>query len=245
MCSGITLVIGANGLIGSSFVSLLKQKRRDVVGVDACSGPNTDFVRSVSGYRDIEDIWTDIAKKYAYISLVYAAGKNGSVEHGGLTERYSMDAKDEAAYFHANVLIPQDISLGIVQACDEMYDKVNLIIWIVVSHYGHTAANDNLYPSGCFKPIGYITSKHAAIGLVKALASRFSSERISVNGFSPGGVLNGQNTEFQEKYRQYVPVGRLAIPDEIAIWMGAVMDPLNPVYATGSVVNVDGGALSW
>lgn len=64
-------------------------------------------------------------------------------------------------------------------------------------------------------------------------------------GSRRGGILNGQNTEFQEKYGQYVPIGRLATPEEIAIWMAVVMDPMNPVYATGSVVNVDGGALSW
>ena len=245
MKSSITLVIGSSGLIGSALVAQLRSKGSAVIGIDALDSLSTTYTRSVGGFSDIKDIWDDVAIRFEYVSVVFTAGKNGSVEHGGLTDKYGIDHEDEIQYFRANVLIPQDIALGIIESCERIYTTLRVRVWIVVSHYGHKAANNSLYPDGQYKPIGYITSKHAALGLVKALATRFSGERISINGFSPGGILNDQPAQFQKKYSDYVPIGRLARIDEIAIWMALVMNPLNPVYATGTIFNVDGGVLSW
>ncbi len=43
---------------------------------------------------------------------------------------------------------------------------------------------------------GYCAAKHGLVGLTRALAIEFTSERLRVNAVCPGGMLTPQTTEF-------------------------------------------------
>ncbi len=94
------------------------------------------------------------------------------------------------------------------------------------------------------KPVTYSVVKHGLIGLTRYLATYWSRKNIRVNALCPGGVENGQNPEFSNRFIEIVPLGRFAKPHE---YRGALVFLLSgeSSYMTGSIMVVDGGRTSW
>jgi NAD(P)-dependent dehydrogenase (short-subunit alcohol dehydrogenase family) len=94
------------------------------------------------------------------------------------------------------------------------------------------------------KPVTYSVVKHGLIGLTRYLATYWAGENIRVNALSPGGVENGQNPIFSERFKEVVPMRRFAKPHE---YRGALVFLLSEEssYMTGSVLVVDGGRTIW
>ncbi len=94
------------------------------------------------------------------------------------------------------------------------------------------------------KPVTYSVVKHGLIGLTRYLATYWAKKNIRVNALCPGGVENGQNLDFANRFRAVVPLGRFARPDE---YKGALIYLLSneSSYMTGSVMVVDGGRSVW
>ena len=95
----------------------------------------------------------------------------------------------------------------------------------------------------------YTASKHALIGLTRALANELAARGVTVNAIAPGYVTT-ENTgplradaERMRSLLARIPAGRFAEPDEIA---GAAVFLASEAasYITGSVVTVDGGWLA-
>ena len=95
----------------------------------------------------------------------------------------------------------------------------------------------------------YTASKHALVGLTRALANELAARGVTVNAIAPGYVTT-ENTgplradaERMRSLLARIPAGRFAEPDEIA---GAAVFLASEAasYITGSVVTVDGGWLA-
>lgn len=91
----------------------------------------------------------------------------------------------------------------------------------------------------------YSASKAGIIGFSKALAKETATAGITVNVVAPGGVRTEMLESMTEKARaallQSVPAGRFCEPEEVA----QVVDWLafdSPLYLTGNVIVLDGGA---
>jgi len=121
----------------------------------------------------------------------------------------------------------------------------------ISSDHGLIAPNQNLYrveglpESGQpVKPVTYSVIKHGLIGLTKYLSTYWAQNGIRVNTLCPGGVFNGQNEQFMERFNTIVPMGRLANPNE---YRGALKFMLSGEsnYMTGSTIVVDGGRSVW
>jgi NAD(P)-dependent dehydrogenase (short-subunit alcohol dehydrogenase family) len=93
-------------------------------------------------------------------------------------------------------------------------------------------------------PAVYTASKAGVIGLTKHLATLWGDQGIRVNALCPGGVSNGQNNEFNEKYSARVPMGRMAEKIDIA---GPMLFLASEAarYVTGHVLYADGGLSAW
>jgi 3-oxoacyl-[acyl-carrier protein] reductase len=89
---------------------------------------------------------------------------------------------------------------------------------------------------------GYMASKAAQLGLMKAMAKEFAAEQILVNAITPGAVMTRMVPEqYYEAERHAIPLGRLAEPGEIAAVVAFLASDAAS-FMTGQTVGVNGGA---
>ena len=105
--------------------------------------------------------------------------------------------------------------------------------------------------------IHYITSKHALIGLTRALAMELAPWGIRVNAICPGASLTEGVVDFIKAVAphgidveaefagiiDHVPLGRLCSPDDVAIATLFLASGLSS-FVTGTSLTVDGGILA-
>jgi|TARA_R110002020_G_scaffold380353_2_gene591567 NAD(P)-dependent dehydrogenase (short-subunit alcohol dehydrogenase family) len=95
------------------------------------------------------------------------------------------------------------------------------------------------------KPITYVASKWAVVGMTKYLATYFGTRNIRVNSLSPTGVWNDKIPDFMvERIASLNPMNRMAHIDE---YKGAIVFLCSDAssYMTGTNMIVDGGKTSW
>ena len=245
MNTTLYIVAGSSGLIGHYVCNKLNESSDKFIGLDAKEGKFSNIVDLSDQGKLIEIIDSHVDSNIKDISLIYSAGKNGTVEYGGLDDfgAYSQDNLSE--YFFQNSVLPYSCSMSLINYAKEK--NIKLKILILCSHYSFVAGTDALYNKSTseikkIKPHGYIISKHAVIGVIKSLASTYGSDRVLINGFAPGGISNNQDEEFVNKFKEYSPLKRLASPDEIAEWIYLIANP-KLTYGNGSIFNIDGGVL--
>jgi 3alpha(or 20beta)-hydroxysteroid dehydrogenase len=99
---------------------------------------------------------------------------------------------------------------------------------------------------GVAQSIAYAASKHAVTGMTKTAAIELGRHRIRVNSVHPGGVdtaMLNLTDEARENGFKFLPIGRVADPDEIARVV-AFLASDDASYMTGSAVLVDGGSMA-
>ena len=94
----------------------------------------------------------------------------------------------------------------------------------------------------------YVASKHASVGLTKAMAVELGSRGVTVNCVCPGPVRTGMTKDILENQKELfakrlVPMRRYGNPAEIAYMHLALVDD-RATFTNGCVVNVDGGILA-
>jgi NAD(P)-dependent dehydrogenase (short-subunit alcohol dehydrogenase family) len=115
---------------------------------------------------------------------------------------------------------------------------------IIMSSVAGTRGDPGVY--------GYITAKHAQVGLMRCLAKELAPRRIRVNTLHPGPVANSfqgaveadlssiigrDGTQF---FNEIIPLGRHAEPEEIArsaLYLASDQSS----FTTGTTLMVDGG----
>jgi NAD(P)-dependent dehydrogenase (short-subunit alcohol dehydrogenase family) len=118
------------------------------------------------------------------------------------------------------------------------------------SIYGLRASDRRIYEGSDYlgrpiaNPAVYSASKAAVCGLSRQLAADWAGHGIRVNTLVPGGVESGQNEGFQRRYGARVPLGRMAMPEEM---VGALVFLASDAssYVTGQELVVDGGLSAW
>jgi len=105
--------------------------------------------------------------------------------------------------------------------------------------------------------VGYVTTKHALVGLTRSIARDYGPQGIRINTLCPGWVRTGMADEQMEVIKekhgltsigeayalvtQHVPLRRAARPEEIAS-VACFLASEDSAMVTGSTVVVDGGA---
>ncbi|HVP91402.1 MAG TPA: SDR family oxidoreductase [Terriglobales bacterium] len=130
-----------------------------------------------------------------------------------------------------------------------MRDRGRGTIVNISSIYGLVGPDQRLYEEAGggprkTKPVTYSVSKSAVIGLTRYLAAYWAGTGIRVNTLVLGGVENGHDPGFLERYGSRNPLGRMAQADE---YCGALMFLLSDAssYMTGADLIVDGGWTAW
>lgn len=96
----------------------------------------------------------------------------------------------------------------------------------------------------------YTATKAAVVNLVRQAAMDLARFNVNINAIAPGpfrtniGGGRMQQTETENAFAETLPVGRIGNPEEIK---GAALLLASGAssFMTGSIVSVDGGALSW
>src|SRR5690606_34255781 len=104
------------------------------------------------------------------------------------------------------------------------------------------------YQGGINVP-GYAASKHAVVGLTKALANEWAGSGVNVNAIAPGYMATDNTAPLRaDPHRSRaildrIPAGRWGTPEDV---MGAVVFLASDAarYVHGAVLPVDGGWLA-
>jgi NAD(P)-dependent dehydrogenase (short-subunit alcohol dehydrogenase family) len=94
----------------------------------------------------------------------------------------------------------------------------------------------------------YNASKHGLIGLTRTLAAEWGGRGVRVNAVCPGWVLTemdhkdtGVGTYTHADITARVPMGRYAMPDDIANAVAFLADSSMSAFVNGQSLSVDGG----
>lgn len=94
------------------------------------------------------------------------------------------------------------------------------------------------------KPIDYVATKSMVPNFTRYIAATYGTHRIRSNCIVPHGIQTDHGSEFQARFAQRSPLGRMCRLDEIgppAIFLASDASS----YVTGSTLVVDGGWTAW
>jgi NAD(P)-dependent dehydrogenase (short-subunit alcohol dehydrogenase family) len=101
--------------------------------------------------------------------------------------------------------------------------------------------------------VAYVTSKHAILGLTRAMAVDSAAEKIRVNCVCPGTVdtpmfrwtasLDPNPESVVKACEEMHPIGRIARPEEVAEVIAFLLTDAAS-FVTGTEIDVDGGLLA-
>jgi len=143
---------------------------------------------------------------------------------------------------------------------EETYDQIMDInvkgVWLSLKHEipamlktGGGAVVNNASIAGLLgfatAPV-YVASKHAVVGLTKAVALEYAKQNVRVNAVAPGAIETRMFHDFatapevKQMLESAHPIGRIGQPQEVAsavLWLCSA----GASFVTGQIVPIDGG----
>lgn len=237
----VALVTGSSRGMGQAICLGLAQAGARVIGLARSNNDETKFMMTEKGYEfksviyDLADFegMDDLAKEVINIyGRVDILVNNAGIIKISQAEDHSL--KDYSQVMDVNVksifLLSQAIGRDMIK------NKSGKII--------NTASIHAL--GGGFDCISYTASKHAVVGLTKALANEWGKYNIKVNAIAPGYTISDntknlrKNTELTNQITESIPLKRWAKPEDI---VGPVIFLASQAsdYVNGELLVIDGG----
>jgi NAD(P)-dependent dehydrogenase (short-subunit alcohol dehydrogenase family) len=241
----VVLVTGGGGGIGRAAAQLLAREGAEVIvtGLDAAAGADTvrrigadggrgSYVRAdLSQDGEIDALFASIERQYGKLDCAF---NNAGV--GGL---------------------PTPILNASVDLFDEIFTINSRAVWLCMQRElrlmrdrrgGSIVNNSSVHGTlGMPERSAYVASKHAVIGMTKAVALEMARSGIRVNCLCPGATKTPMFNRWADEVgdaakglNDLIPLGRPAEPEEMAaavLWL--LSDESS--YLTGQTIIVDGG----
>ena len=249
-------VVGGSGLLGSEITELLLENSATVVNLDLSNKKNILTKKKLSknyfyqkfDISDIENLDKNIdllIKKFGcpnvFINSSYPVTSNWNL---------SSFKKNKISNLRKNVDIHQNsYCWSAHKICQKMKEKKILgSVVLLNSIYGFLGQNMSLYKNTNLEEnMNYSIIKGAILNFSRQLASFYGSSGIRINSVCSGGVkghIKGssikQDKNFIKNYSKNCPLGRLALPNEIAHSVLFLASEASS-YITGTSLVVDGG----
>jgi NAD(P)-dependent dehydrogenase (short-subunit alcohol dehydrogenase family) len=171
------IVTGSEGLIGAGISSYLSEGGNSVLNIDVSLSEDMDLTNQ----DNVDRIFSSNKADY----LVNLFGYNHHMDKGGSqknTNFIDVKAEDIRKYHEINVE-------ALFSVCKAFIDNADGVVGIINfgSLYSLNSPKAFLYTEP--KHIGYVTSKHAVIGLTKYIATH-CAPMVRANVICPGGIYN-------------------------------------------------------
>jgi NAD(P)-dependent dehydrogenase (short-subunit alcohol dehydrogenase family) len=226
---GKTAVItGGDGLLGKAFKQELEAHGATVINADISTV-------DLSDERSVIEWANGIKQKFKRINILI---NNAACKTEGFfapVEKYTLEDWNKVMSVNLTAMFLM------VRELAPLFKRGTSIINIS-SIYGITGPDQRVYRGAINTPLVYSVSKAGVIGLTKYLATYWGDKGIRTNCIVPGGVYDGQDTDFVCRYSSRVPLGRMAEVEDI---VGAMMFLVQNKYMNGQAVVVDGGLTAW
>jgi NAD(P)-dependent dehydrogenase (short-subunit alcohol dehydrogenase family) len=115
----------------------------------------------------------------------------------------------------------------------------------IASLYGVVSPNHKIYPgTRISQPVAYSVSKHGVVALTKYLATLWAEKGVRVNALTPGGIFNGHEGLFLERFQQLNPIGRMSDKSELRGGIVFLASDASS-HVVGHNLIIDGGWTAW
>lgn len=256
------VVTGACGLLGRQHVCALAEAGANVVAADldemACkelaqtlATPAFGCHLDVTDRDTIQQALAQTLDTFGQVDvLVNNAAINDMFESPALAAEQSRFENYPLRMWQQSL----DVNLtGVFLCCQilgtQMAEQGGGSIINIASTYGLVAPDQSLYQQSdgtqsFYKSPAYPATKGAVVNFTRFLAAYWGQAGVRVNTLSPGGVQNGQDDYFMQRYAQRTPLGRMAQPTD---YHGALVFLASDAsaYMTGANLVVDGGWTAW
>ena len=221
------IVTGSEGLIGSSAISYLRSLGHDCLGLDFKLGHDLSDEKFVNNFF----------KNNKADALVNLFALNHHIDSNiEKNKLFDITLESFREYLEINLT-------SLFSVC-RSFAKNNNSGSIVnfSSTYGISSPRPDMYDDD-EKHIGYGVSKAGVVMLTKHLATHLAPA-IRVNTIIPGGVYNGHDLTFVEKYSKNNAMGRMMDVKELNGAIAFLVSD-DSSYVTASNIVVDGGWTAW
>lgn len=227
----IALVTGGTRGIGLAITRALRECSHQVAVVSRSTPDHDEYdlhIRADLSYP---------GDRYGIVQTVVAKLGGFDLLVNNAAEQFFSPAADYAATaFDKSFAVMVSAALDL---CKQAYPFMNARGGHIVNILSTTAFQ------GARNIVGYVTAKHALLGLTRALAVEWAP-KIHVNAVAPGNtetdMVNAlMSAERKEFIKSITPFGRFCRPEEIA---DAVVFLCQSTAIYGQVITVDGGWLA-
>lgn len=263
----VVIITGGAGMLGREYSQAVAQAG----GIPVVADINADSAHEVAEKVHAEThvqalgVHVDVADKVSVKAMVRLVLKKfGRID--GLVNNAALDPKFDKKHADKHTNSFEDFPLALWNKSLEvdltgrflcaqavapaMLSQGGGSIVNVASTYSLVGPDQRLYEKDdpkapkSYKPVAYVVSNSAVLGLTRYLATYWAGKNIRVNTLTPHGVYNNHGDDFVKRFNYRTPLGRMAEKHEFNAAVVFLLSDASS-YMTGSNLVMDGGWTSW
>ncbi len=254
----VALITGGAGLLASEHAIALHQYGAKIiisdVNMEACQ-EKVDALKNQG--VEVEVMLLDVTSKDNWIQVVNQIIKKYKsidilINNAGFTNQSKTSSFDkEFENFPLedwNNIMNVNLTgtfLGCQIVGNQMLKQSKGSIINIASLYGVVSPNHKIYENTDIRqPVAYSVSKNGVVALTKYVATLWAKKGVRVNSLTPGGIFNGHEGLFLERFENLNPIGRMSQKDELRGGIVYLASDASS-HVVGHNLIIDGGWTVW